>query len=131
MPARMAIRVYNRILKIFCLSIRYILISIEKVRLISLSLTFSLIILSISHFIAGILLPGRKLNFNHDFFAVLAIMVGLSANAQEKQQAKSSPVSFGVKTGFNGSTLTRGDGYEYDNNESGFSRLSVCEYSCF
>ncbi|WP_343638552.1 porin family protein [Chryseobacterium sp.] len=50
-------------------------------------------------------------------FAVIVIAGCLFANAQEKHQSKSSPVTFGVKAGFNGSTLTRGDGYEYDNNE--------------
>jgi hypothetical protein len=28
-----------------------------------------------------------------------------------------SPISFGVKAGFNASTLTRSDGYDYDNND--------------
>lgn len=51
-------------------------------------------------------------------FAVLAVAGSLFANAQEKNQSTSpSPVTFGVKAGLNGSTLTRGDGYEYDNNE--------------
>jgi opacity protein-like surface antigen len=53
------------------------------------------------------------------FFAALAFTSLLFANAQEKTQtaSPSSPVTFGVKAGLNGSTLTRGDGYEYDNNE--------------
>ncbi|NIF05258.1 PorT family protein [Chryseobacterium sp. Tr-659] len=53
------------------------------------------------------------------FIAVIAFAGSLFVNAQEKAQSTSSlsPISFGVKAGFNGSTLTRGDGYNYDNNE--------------
>ncbi|WP_114820091.1 porin family protein [Chryseobacterium sp. KLBC 52] len=51
-------------------------------------------------------------------FAVLAITAGLSASAQEKQQPKAaSPVTFGVKAGFNGSTFSRGERSDVDNSE--------------
>lgn len=53
------------------------------------------------------------------FFLGMAVAAGcLLVNAQEKTKSPSpSPISFGVKAGFNASTLTRSDGYDYDNND--------------